>query len=47
VSRYFDRINRPEQLITSLPAAIITMVGPIIVAQRPCIATKDVQTMGV
>src|SRR5699024_11094228 len=28
VSRYFDRIVRPEQLLTSLPAAIETLLDP-------------------
>lgn len=28
VSRYFDRISRPEQLITSLPVAIQTLLDP-------------------
>ncbi|WP_020396842.1 3D-(3,5/4)-trihydroxycyclohexane-1,2-dione acylhydrolase (decyclizing) [Thiolinea disciformis] len=28
VSRYFDRISRPEQLITSLPVAIQTLTDP-------------------
>ena len=28
VSRYFDRITRPEQVITSLPAAISTLTDP-------------------
>lgn len=37
VSRYFDRISRPEQLITSLPVAIQTLVdaencGPVTLA---------------
>ncbi len=28
VSRYWDRINRPEQLISSLPQAVATMLDP-------------------
>jgi 3D-(3,5/4)-trihydroxycyclohexane-1,2-dione acylhydrolase (decyclizing) len=28
VSRYWDRINRPEQILTSLPAAIRTLTSP-------------------
>ncbi len=28
VSRYFDRINRPEQLLTSLPQAMATLLDP-------------------
>lgn len=29
VSRYFDRIMRPEQLITSLPVALQTLLDPV------------------
>lgn len=28
VSRYFDRISRPEQIITSLPVAVATLLDP-------------------
>ncbi len=44
VSRYFDRISRPEQIITSLPVAIQTLIdaensGPVTI----CIP-QDVQS---
>jgi 3D-(3,5/4)-trihydroxycyclohexane-1,2-dione acylhydrolase (decyclizing) len=44
VSRYFDCITRPEQLLTSLPRAIRTMMDPI--SRGPvCLAfPQDVQT---
>lgn len=29
VSRYWDRITRPEQLLTSLPAALATLLDPV------------------
>ena len=45
VSRYFDRINRPEQLITSLPAAINTMLDPITCGPATLALPQDVQTM--
>lgn len=45
VSRYFDRINRPEQLITSLPVAINTMLDPITCGPATLALPQDVQTM--
>ncbi|ETI58672.1 3D-(3,5/4)-trihydroxycyclohexane-1,2-dione acylhydrolase (decyclizing) [Marinomonas profundimaris] len=45
VSRYFDRINRPEQLITSLPAAINTMLDPVTCGPATLALPQDVQTM--
>lgn len=45
VSRYFDRINRPEQLITSLPAAINTMLDPITCGPATLALPQDVQAM--
>lgn len=45
VSRYFDRINRPEQLITSLPAAINTMLDPVTCGPVTLALPQDVQTM--
>ena len=29
ISRFFDRITRPEQLLTALPAAMRTLVDPV------------------
>lgn len=45
VSRYFDRINRPEQLITSLPAAINMMLDPANCGPATLALPQDVQTM--
>jgi len=45
VSRYFDRINRPEQLITSLPVAINTMLDPVTCGPATLALPQDVQTM--
>jgi len=45
VSRYFDRINRPEQLITSLPAAIAMMSDPANCVPATLALPQDVQTM--
>lgn len=45
VSRYFDRINRPEQLITSLPNAIATMLDPANCGPATLALPQDVQTM--
>ncbi|WP_394179941.1 3D-(3,5/4)-trihydroxycyclohexane-1,2-dione acylhydrolase (decyclizing) [Marinomonas posidonica] len=45
VSRYFDRINRPEQLITSLPVAINTMLDPISCGPATLALPQDVQAM--
>ena len=45
VSRYFDRINRPEQLITSLPVAINTMLDPTTCGPATLALPQDVQTM--
>ncbi|WP_421856931.1 3D-(3,5/4)-trihydroxycyclohexane-1,2-dione acylhydrolase (decyclizing) [Marinomonas sp.] len=45
VSRYFDRINRPEQLITSLPVAINTMLDPATCGPATLALPQDVQTM--
>lgn len=45
VSRYFDRINRPEQLITSLPAAIAMMMDAANCGPATLALPQDVQTM--
>ncbi|HET7313862.1 3D-(3,5/4)-trihydroxycyclohexane-1,2-dione acylhydrolase (decyclizing) [Salinisphaera sp.] len=43
VSRYFDRIARPEQLLTSLPAAIDTLLDPIDCGPATLALPQDVQ----
>ncbi|RJS94775.1 3D-(3,5/4)-trihydroxycyclohexane-1,2-dione acylhydrolase (decyclizing) [Salinisphaera sp. Q1T1-3] len=43
VSRYFDRINRPEQLVTSLPAAIATLLDPVDCGPATLALPQDVQ----
>ena len=45
VSRYFDRMNRPEQLITSLPAAISMMTDAANAGPATLALPQDVQTM--
>ena len=45
VSRYFDRINRPEQIITSLPAAVRVMLDPVDCGPATLALPQDVQTM--
>ena len=44
VSRYFDRIQRPEQLIESLPRAIATMLDPATCGPATLALCQDVQT---
>lgn len=44
VSRYFDRINRPEQLINSLPIAIRTLLDPIHCGPVTLALPQDVQS---
>ncbi len=44
VSRYFDRITRPEQVITSLPAAISTLTDPADCGPVTLSLCQDVQT---
>lgn len=43
VSRYFDRINRPEQLIHSLPVAIQTLLDPVNCGPVTIALPQDVQ----
>lgn len=43
VSRYFDRITRPEQLITSLPAALETLLDPADCGPATLALCQDVQ----
>ena len=43
VSRYWDRINRPEQLLTSLPVAISTLLDPADCGPVTLALPQDVQ----
>lgn len=43
VSRYWDRITRPEQLLTSLPAALATMLDPVSAGPATLALCQDVQ----
>jgi 3D-(3,5/4)-trihydroxycyclohexane-1,2-dione acylhydrolase (decyclizing) len=43
VSRYFDRITRPEQLIASLPRAVATLVDPATCGPATLALCQDVQ----
>ena len=43
VSRYFDRITRPEQIITSLPVAVQTLVDPVNCGPVTLSLCQDVQ----
>ncbi|AIF99739.1 3D-(3,5/4)-trihydroxycyclohexane-1,2-dione acylhydrolase (decyclizing) [Alteromonas australica] len=43
VSRYFDRINRPEQLINSLPVAMQTLLDPVNCGPVTLAFPQDVQ----
>lgn len=44
VSRYYDRITRPEQLIASLPQAINTLLNPLTRGPVTLALPQDVQT---
>jgi 3D-(3,5/4)-trihydroxycyclohexane-1,2-dione acylhydrolase (decyclizing) len=44
VSRYFDRIQRPEQLVGSLPRALATMLDPATCGPVTIALCQDVQT---
>jgi 3D-(3,5/4)-trihydroxycyclohexane-1,2-dione acylhydrolase (decyclizing) len=44
VSRYFDRIQRPEQLVDSLPRAIATMLDPVTCGPATLAFCQDAQT---
>jgi len=44
VSRYWDRINRPDQLITSLPAAMRVLTSPADTGTATLALPQDVQT---
>ncbi len=43
VSRYFDRITRPEQLINSLPVAVRTLLDPVTCGPVTLALPQDVQ----
>ncbi|MGI0115423.1 3D-(3,5/4)-trihydroxycyclohexane-1,2-dione acylhydrolase (decyclizing) [Zooshikella sp. RANM57] len=45
VSRYFDRITRPEQLINSLPTALSVLLDPVNCGPVTLALPQDVQTM--
>ena len=45
VSRYFDRIMRPEQLLTALPRAIAVLADPALCGPATLALPQDVQTM--
>ncbi len=45
VSRYFDRITRPEQLLTALPRAIQVMSDPAMCGPATLALPQDVQAM--
>ena len=45
VSRYFDRLNRPEQLLTSLPAAMQVLTDPALCGPATLALPPDVQTI--
>jgi 3D-(3,5/4)-trihydroxycyclohexane-1,2-dione acylhydrolase (decyclizing) len=44
VSRYFDRITRPEQILTSLPAALRVLLDPAQCGPATLALPQDVQT---
>ncbi len=44
VARFFDRITRPEQLLTALPAAIRTLVDPVETGAVVLSLPQDVQS---
>lgn len=43
VSRYWDRITRPEQLLSSLPTALATMLDPVSAGPATLALCQDVQ----
>lgn len=43
VSRYWDRITRPEQLLSSLPTALATMLDPVVAGPATLALCQDVQ----
>jgi 3D-(3,5/4)-trihydroxycyclohexane-1,2-dione acylhydrolase (decyclizing) len=45
VSRYFDRITHPEQLLTALPRAISVLTDPALCGPVTLALPQDVQTM--
>src|SRR5258706_11675713 len=45
VSRYFDRLSRPEQLIAALPRAVQVLTDPALSGPVTLAFPQDVQTM--
>ena len=45
VSRYFDRIHRPEQLLSALPRAVHVLTDPALCGPVTLALPQDVQTM--
>jgi 3D-(3,5/4)-trihydroxycyclohexane-1,2-dione acylhydrolase (decyclizing) len=45
VSRYWDRLTRPEQLLTSLPAALRVLLDPVDCGPATLALPQDVQAM--
>src|SRR5690606_39469838 len=45
ISRYWDRINRPEQLITALPEAMRVLTSPAETGAVTLALPQDVQTI--
>ncbi len=45
VSRYFDRITRPEQLVKALPSALRVLTDPALCGPATLSLPQDVQTM--
>ncbi len=43
VSRYWDRLNRPEQIITALPEALLVLTSPADTCAVPLALPQDVQ----
>jgi len=43
VSRYFDRILQPSQLLTSLPRAVLTLTDPVLCGPATLALPQDVQ----
>ena len=44
VSRFFDRITRPEQLLTALPAAMRVLVDPVNTGAVVLSLPQDIQS---
>ena len=44
MSRYWDRINRPDQLVTALPEAMRVLTSPVDTGTVTLALPQDVQT---